>query len=55
MFTFSECHVTVYHCNDTQSTVTHGSFDNDERHVTVFRPISEAAHSWSYDKEMCVL
>jgi len=30
--------------------VTRWSFDNDERHVTAFRPISEAAHSWSYDK-----
>jgi len=26
------------------------SFDNDECHVTACRPISEAAHSWSYDK-----
>ena len=36
-----------------RSTVTRSSFDNDfdndERHVTAFRPISEAAHSWSYD------
>jgi len=42
-------HVTVYHYNDTRSTVTRRSFDNDKRHVTAFRPISEAAHSWSYD------
>ena len=39
MFTFSDRHVTVYHCND-----------NDQRHVTAFPPIIEAAHSWSYDK-----
>jgi len=53
MFTFSErhatvCrvgHVTVYHYNDTRSTVTRRSFDNDQLHVTAFRPISEAAHS----------
>jgi len=59
MFTFSErhvtvCHyndhVTVYHYNDTRSTATRWSFDNDQRHVMAFRPISEAAHSWSYDK-----
>jgi len=25
------------------------SFDNAQRHVTTFRPISEAARSWSYD------
>ena len=43
-------HVTVYHYNDTRSTVTRLSFDNDQRHGTAFRPISEAAHSWSYDK-----
>ena len=42
--------MTVYHCNDTRLTVTRWSFDNDERHVTAFRPISEAARSWSYDK-----
>ena len=36
-----------------QSTVTSWSFDNDERHVTAFRPISEAAPSWSYDKSLC--
>jgi len=66
IFTFSERHVTVCHCNvchhnvngrvtvchynDTRSTVTRWSFDNDQRHVTAFRPISEAAHSWSCDK-----
>jgi len=33
-------HVTAYHCNDTGSTVTHSSFDNDERRVTAFRPVS---------------
>ena len=25
--------------------------DNAQSHVTAFRPISEAAHSWSYDKD----
>ena len=29
---------------------TRSALDNDECHVTAFRPISEAAHSWSYDK-----
>ena len=33
---------------DTRSTVTRWSFDNAQRHVTAFRPISEAADSWSY-------
>jgi len=42
-------HVTVYNYNDTRSTVTRWSYDNDQRHVTAFRPISEAAHSWSCD------
>jgi len=28
--------------------VTRSSFDNDERHVTAFRPISEAARSPNY-------
>jgi len=49
MFTYSERHVTVCHYNDTRSTVTRWSFHNDQRHVTAFRPMSEAAHSWSYD------
>jgi len=51
MFTFSERHVTVYYYNDTRSlsTVTRWSFDNDQRNVTAFRLISEAAHSWSND------
>jgi len=29
--------------------VTRSPFDNGERHVTAFRPISEAARSWSND------
>ena len=37
-------------CNVEPSTVTHSSFDNVKCHVTEFRPISEAARSWSYDK-----
>ena len=40
--------------NDTRSTVTRWSFDNDQRHVTAFRPISEAAHSWPYDNVSCI-
>jgi len=31
----------------------HSAYDNDECHVTAFRPISEAAHSWSYDNLTC--
>jgi len=49
MFTFSERHVTVYHYNDTRSTMTRWSFDNDERHVMAFRPVGEAADSLLYD------
>ena len=41
-------HVTIYH---TRSIATHWSFDNDKCHITAFRPISEAAHSWSYDNQ----
>ena len=37
-------------CNVEPSTATRSAFDNDECHVTAFRPISETAHSWSYDK-----
>ena len=37
-----------YH--DTRSAVTRWSFNNDQRHVTAIRPVSEAAHIWSYDK-----
>ena len=39
----------VISSNDTRSIVTRSSFDNDERHVTAVRPITEAAHSWSYN------
>jgi len=45
-------YVTVYHYNDTVDRDAL-SFDNDQRHVTAFRPISEAAHSRSYDNETC--
>ena len=48
-------HVTIYHYNDTRSTVMRWSFDNDKRHVMIFRPIREARHSWSYDKFQCPL
>jgi len=48
MFTFSERHVTVYHYNDTRSTMKRWSFDNDERHVMAFQPIGEAADSLLY-------
>jgi len=37
-------YVTVEYCNIARS-----SFDDDECHVTAFRPIIEAADSWSYD------
>ena len=43
--------MTVHHYNDTRSTMTRW-YDNDQRHVTAFRLISEAAHSWSYDKNI---
>ena len=32
---------------------TRSSFNNDERHMMAFRPVSEAAHSWSYDNGIC--
>ena len=31
--------------------MTHSAFVNDKRHVTAFQPISETAHSWSYDNK----
>jgi len=49
----SHGHMVTWQCN---IAMLHGRlptcslFDNDERHVTAFRPISEAAHSWSCDK-----
>jgi len=33
-------------------TMTHSAFGNDECHMTSFRPISKAAHSWSYDSDL---
>jgi len=35
-------------------TMKRWTYDNAQPNVTVFRPISEAAHSWSYDKNGCV-
>ena len=35
-------------------TVKRWTYDNAQRHVTAFRPISEAAHSWSYDDVKCL-
>jgi len=34
-------------------TVKWRTYDNAQRHVTAFRPISEAAHSLSYDNVLC--
>jgi len=52
------CHGSIlqsHDCNIEQSTVTCSAFDNDECHVMAFWPISEVAHSWSYDKMiLCV-
>jgi len=53
-------HMTGHHCyddwssflNDAQSTMTCLSLDNDEHHVTAFRPISEAARSWLSDSHI---
>jgi len=45
--------VTGSHYNDYWSTVTRRSFNTAQRHVTAFRPISEAARSWSCDKSFC--
>jgi len=39
----------VGHYNDPRSTVKRWTFDNAQRYVTTFRPISEAARSWSCD------
>jgi len=43
-FAFSEHHVTSHR------SMKRWTYDNSQRHVTAFRSISEAAHSWSYDK-----
>ena len=40
----------VWHYNVTQGDVKRWTHDNARRNVTAFRTISEAAHSWSYDK-----
>jgi len=40
------------HYNDYRSTVTRWSFDNAERHVIAFWPISEAARCWSCDNQI---
>ena len=45
----------VGHYNDPWSTVKQRTFDNAQRHVTTFRPISEAARSWSCDKFVCLI
>ena len=41
----SQCDI----CSIAYRPPTRSAFDNDECHVTAFRPIIEAAHSWSYD------
>jgi len=33
-------------------TVKRWTYDNAQRHVTAFRPIIEAAHIWSYDRNI---
>jgi len=40
----------VRHWTVWRSTVARWTVDNAQHHVTAFRPISEAARSWSYDK-----
>jgi len=45
-----DCYISTlgsWYFNVTLTTVHH--LYNDECHVTAFRPISEAAHSWSYE------
>ena len=45
-------HTVTWLCNIAMShgrPPTCASFSNDERHMTAFRPISEAARSWSCD------
>jgi len=59
-FAFSERHVTLpgvtLHCHpgdiitSPRLTVKRWTYDNVQRHVTAFRPISETAHGWSYSK-----
>jgi len=39
-------HVQLLHGHTLKSA----TFDYEQRHVIAFRPISVAAHSWSYDK-----
>jgi len=36
-------------------TVKRWTYDNAQRHLTAFRPISEAAHSWSCDNLCCIV
>ena len=43
----------VRHWTVWRPIVTRWTFDNAQRHVTAFRPISEAARSWSCDKDHC--
>ena len=34
-------------------TAKRWTYDNAQRYVTAFQPVSEAAHSWSYDSAIC--
>jgi len=40
------------HYSDYRSTVKRWTFNNAQRHVMTFRPISEAARSWSCDNQI---
>ena len=44
----------VHRFTVTGVTVKRWTYDNAQRHVTALRPISEAAHSWLYDKNSCL-
>jgi len=44
----------VRHWTVWRSTVMRWTFDNARRHVTAFRPVSEAARSWSCDNWSCL-
>jgi len=44
------CHIAMLH----GWPLTRSSFSNDERHMTVFQPISDTAHSWSCDNLLCM-
>jgi len=46
------CHLKTHSPNYCDSGEHMNIYANAQLHVTAFRPISEAAHSWSYDDDI---